>query len=103
MAGVSLLYELRNDPDLTGECWRILWGLVFWLEWDNWITISQRRFASEMNVKPQNLTPIFKILEAKNLLQRGQKNGVYYTFRLNPQILYKRDKSSLSVYLKRIK
>lgn len=103
LAGISQLYQLLRDTELTGECWRILWGLTFWLEWDNWVTVSQRRFAADMGIKPQNLSPILKILEAKGILERGTKNGTSYTFRFNPQILWKGDKSNLTVALHHLK
>jgi len=102
LGGRSYLYQLLPDREITGDCWRVFLALLCRLDFQNYVKICQREIADYLVIKPQNVSPIFKILERKGIIQRGEKVGSSYTFRLNPKLAWKGETPDLTVVLRRL-
>ena len=76
--------ELALDPRLQGQDLRVLLLLMYRLDFENWLRVSQADLAAELGMQKQNLSrAIRRMVEAQVLLE-GPKVGTSKTYRLNP-------------------
>lgn len=75
--------------DLPGEQYRIMLELLSETDFDNYIRISQKDLASELNMHQANVARAIKGLKDKNIIIEGPRAGLNKTYRLNPYIAHK--------------
>jgi hypothetical protein len=83
------LIQIATDRELTGESRALLFYLLARLDFDNFISLSQKEAGEALGWKKQNVSRAFKLLESKRLILRGPKLGSSYAWRLNPQYGFK--------------
>jgi len=87
-----------TDKDLKGETHRVLWYLISKLNFENWIYITQKEIAEELEMKKQNVSRAILLLESKGIILRSKKLGRSYAFRLNPNFGWKGKVKNLDEY-----
>jgi len=75
--------------DLPGEQYRIMLELLSETDFDNYIRISQKDLANELNMHQANVARAIKGLKDKNIIIEGPRAGLNKTYRLNPYIAHK--------------
>lgn len=75
--------------DLPGEQYRIMLELLSETDFDNYIRISQKDLANELNMHQANVARAIKGLKDKNIIVEGPRAGLNKTYRLNPYIAHK--------------
>ena len=94
------LKALAEDEEISKEALRILIFLMAYLDFENWIQISQRVISEKLNIKKSNVSRGISLLESKQILLKGPKLGRSYSFRLNPNFGWKGDVLILEKYRK---
>ena len=85
------MMKLATDKDLNGEALRVFLFMAGQLDFENFIRIQQKEVAEALEMKTPNVTRALKLLESKNIFQRGPKSGQSYTWRMNPNFGFKGD------------
>ena len=85
MNSQEAMLSLAKDKDIKGETHRVLWFIGGILDFENWVQISIREIAKELDLKRPNVSRAMKILEEKEIILRGPKVGRSFAFRLNPE------------------
>ena len=80
---------LARDRDLKGEAHRVIWYLLSRLDFENWIQITQKEIAEELEINKVNVSKTISLLEKKGIIVRGPKIDRSYAFRLNPYFGWK--------------
>ncbi|MBZ5753752.1 winged helix-turn-helix transcriptional regulator [Metabacillus rhizolycopersici] len=103
----SLLHLAKAN--LSGETSRVLFFLMYKLDYENWLRISQISIADELGLKKQQVNRSIKQLIEKGIIVKGPKVGNSLTYRLDPAFAFKgQDRNIKKVrkevdHLKRIK
>lgn len=103
----SLLHLAKAN--LSGETSRVLFFLMYKLDYENWLRISQISIAEELGLKKQQVNRSIKQLIEKGIIVKGPKVGNSLTYRLDPAFAFKgQDRNIKKVrnevdHLKRIK
>ena len=97
----SSLYQLIGDPEISGETTKVLVALICHLDFNNFVRISLTDIASHLNIHRPNVSRAIKILECKGVIERGEKVGSIYTFRLNPNYSWRGESNDLVMFLTR--
>jgi len=90
--------KFAKDKDLKGETHRVLWFLISILDFENWIQVSITDIAKEIDILRPNVSKAIKLLEKKEIIIRGPKIGCSYSFRFNPDYIWKGDVINLEKY-----
>ena len=98
MNSQEALELIAQDKEITGRIHRVLWLLVAYLDFENWIQISQGEICKKLKMKKQDVSSAIKILEKKEIIIRGPKLGRSYSFRLNPMLGWKGNVKNLDEY-----
>lgn len=83
------LINIASDPEMTMEPTRVFMYLFSKLDFDNYIQVAQVQIAKDLRMQKQNVNKAIKILENKEILLKGPKNGRSKFWRLNPEYGYK--------------
>ena len=75
--------------NLPSEQYRVLFVLLSETDFDNYICISQKELANELNMYQANVARAIKGLKEKNVIVEGPRAGLNKTYRLNPYIAHK--------------
>lgn len=84
MNSQEALEILASDEDLTKDALRVLIFLMSRLDFENWIHVTQKEIADQLNIKKQNVSSAMILLVDKEILLKGPKMGRSYAYRLNP-------------------
>ena len=91
--GWSALYDKgavwlakQNLPNEQYRVWLYLQGS---LDFDNYITVSQKQIANELGMKQPAVSRAIKGLVNGDILQEGPRGGMVKSYRLNPRIAHK--------------
>jgi len=87
-----------TDKDLKGETHRVLWLLISVLDYENWIYISITDIGKKLDMLRPNVSKAIKLLEKKEIIIRGPKIGSSFSFRFNPDFIWKGDVNVLEKY-----
>lgn len=90
---------MLSHPDFTGEAAKVLWGLIIFLDFENFILLPLSKVAKALNLERSSVSRATKRLEKIGILERGERVGNYYKFRLNPHYCWKGELSSLKILL----
>lgn len=71
---------LAKDADIKGQTHRVLWYLLDKLDFENYITITQKKIAKELSMYQPDVSKSFKILISKGIVLKEGVNS----YRLNP-------------------
>lgn len=99
----SNLHNLLINPEFSCECSKVLLTLMLYLDFDNWILLSQAEMAKEIGMQRQNFSRNMKKLENMNVIEKGRKYRNFYNYRLSPQYAWKGERESLKKNLVNIK
>ena len=102
MNSQDALKIISKDPDLTKYALRVFLRMCADLDFENWIHISQKGIAEELNLKTSNVSAAIKQLTQKGILLRGEKLGRSFSYRLNPDYGWKGKVKNLNQYRKEI-
>jgi len=69
---------------LTGEQTSVLFLIFGKLDFENWLRLSQKEIADELNMKTPNVSRAMKVLVEKGIIHKGPKVGTMLTYRLDP-------------------
>jgi len=89
-----------SDKDLKGQTHRVLWYLLSILDFENWVHINYKDAIETLDMNRQNISRAISILESKEIILRGTKIGSSYTFRMNPDFIWKGKVKNLEEYRK---
>lgn len=98
MNSQEALKLLATNEELTGENYKVLLYLLAILDFENWIQISQKEIANDLNMQKQRISRSIKKLEQKEIILRGEKIGRSFLFRLNPFYGWKGKVKTLEEY-----
>ena len=84
---VGLSYIASID-DLKGRDYRVLLALLTYMDFQNWISISQQTIAEEYNLQQQNVAVALKNLLKHQIIERKKDptDKRRWMYRLNPSI-----------------
>ncbi len=74
---------IAKDPDFTLEAYRVLNLLIGEIGWGNWIEITQKEIADELDMRQPNVSRTIKFLVSKGVLEKTT-SGRCNKLRLNP-------------------
>lgn len=100
MANQEAMINLAQDKEIKGETHKVFLLICGYLEFENWIKISITEIANKLNIDRSNASKSIKILEKKEIIERGKKVGRFYEFRLSPYISWKGKVKTLNQYRK---
>ncbi|WP_077204197.1 MULTISPECIES: replication/maintenance protein RepL [Pseudomonadota] len=80
--------------NLTGKQCSVLFLLMTQLNYENWLIISQKQIAEELNIAPRNVSTLLKTLVEKGVLERKTNLKGMTVYRLNPLIAWRGDTHS---------
>lgn len=75
--------------DLTLYDYKVLMALLGMLDMSNWIQVNQSRLAERINVPQPNVSRSINKLIDLGLIKRGPRVGNTWSYRLNPDFVYK--------------
>ncbi|OQR26367.1 hypothetical protein BWR59_31600, partial [Pseudomonas sp. Bc-h] len=75
--------------NLTGKQCSVLFLLMTQLNYENWLIISQKQIAEELNIAPRNVSTLLKTLVEKGVLERKTNLKGMTVYRLNPLIAWR--------------
>lgn len=74
---------------LTGEQLSVFMHMFSKMDFENYLIISQKDIAKDLNLKQPNVSRAVKKLVEKGIIHEGPKAGTNKTYRLDPQFGYK--------------
>ena len=77
------------DMNLPNEQYRVFLKLIAKTDFENYLRISQKQIAEELQMKQPNVAKAMKALKEKNIIIEGPPAGKFKTYRLNPYVGYK--------------
>lgn len=77
----------RNELGLEGIV--VFNALMARLDFENFIEVSQRDIANELEMQPSNVSRAMKRLSALGFIRRGPKVGRSHTLQLHPSLAWK--------------
>ena len=98
MNSQEALKHVAKDKDIKGETYRVLFFICGILDFENWIQITQKEIAEELEMKKSNVSKAISLLESKGIIFRGPRIGKSYAFRLNPDFGWKGKVKNLNDY-----
>ena len=96
MTNQEALLALATDREISGETYRVLMFLLYKLDFENFIQVSQVEIAQALGMRKSNVSRAVRVLCDKGILLRGPKVGRSYCFRLNPHYGWKGRVKNLS-------
>lgn len=99
-------FQMAQDPLLTLAQDRELWGvttavllyLCGRLDFDNWVSISQKDIAAHLKVKQPRISEAISKLADRGIIIRGPSLGRAHSYRLNPAYGWKGDNKKAQEY-----
>ena len=77
------------DEKLSYEEYRVFLKLLGKIDFENYLTISQKEFATELNMKQPHISRAIKALCNRHIIIEGPRAGLNKTYRFNPYIAHK--------------
>ena len=74
---------------LTGEQYSVFLYLLGKVDFENYLTISQKELSDELNMKQPNVSKAIKKLCELKIIIEGPRAGLNKTYRLNPYVAHK--------------
>lgn len=71
------------------QAFRVLTLICSEIDYENWINVSQKKMADELNMKPSNVSAALAQLIAEGVILKGPGVGTRKTYRLNPSYGWK--------------
>jgi len=87
--GISMM----GDLGLTGEQWNVWAKLIKHLDFDNYLRVSLKELAEELNMQETHVSRAMKRLKELNIIIEGPMAGRFKTYRLNPYIAHRGTKN----------
>lgn len=81
--------KLAEDPDMTGEAWRVLMKMVAKLGMKNWVHVEQKTLAEELKMQKTNVSRAVKKLLEKGIIEEGPRIGKSKSYRLSVDLGWK--------------
>ena len=75
--------------NLPNEQYRVFLALLSKVDFENYLTISQKELSEELKMKQQNISKAIKALREKKVIIEGPRAGLNKTYRFNPYIAHK--------------
>ena len=75
--------------NLPNEQNRVFMALIGKVDFENYLTISQKELAQALSMKQQNISKAIKGLCELNIIIEGPRAGLNKTYRFNPYIAHK--------------
>jgi biotin operon repressor len=94
LKGVRWMMTFDNGLDflaksrLNGETLRVLLYMMKYMEFENYIKITQQQLADELGMRRQHISRSIKKLCEKNIIEKVKKGRDNY-YRLNPEIAWR--------------
>ena len=83
------LIEIAKDPEITQEPHKLFLFLLGNLDYENFIHISQKEIAKELEMQPSHVSRAMSLLCRKYILELAPKTGRTKCYRLNPHYGWK--------------
>ena len=81
--------------NLPNEQYRVFLALLSKVDFENFLTVSQKELSGELNIKQPHIARAIKKLCERNVILEGPRAGLNKTYRLNPYIAHKgKDRSA---------
>lgn len=77
------------DMNLTNEQYRVFLKLLSKVDFENYLTVSQKELAEELNIKQPHISRAIKTLCEMKIIVEGPRAGLNKTYRLNPYVAHK--------------
>lgn len=81
--------KLAEDPDMTGEAWRVLMKMVAKLGMKNWVHVEQKTIAEELKMQKSHVSRAVKKLLEKKIIEEGPRIGKSKSYRLSVDLGWK--------------
>ena len=75
--------------NLPNEQYRVFLALLSKVDFENYLTISQKELSEELKMKQQNISKAIKALCNRHVIIEGPRAGLNKTYRFNPYIAHK--------------
>ena len=83
--------------NLPNEQYRVFLKLLGKVDFENYLTVSQKELAQELSMKQQNISKAIKALCERNVIIEGPRAGLNKTYRFNPYIAHKGSNSKKTI------
>ncbi len=83
LASTDGFLRLADEAGLTGQDFKVLMIYLANLDFENYISISQRAIADRLKMREQHVYRSTQKLVEKGILVKGLKSGKHNTYRLN--------------------
>ena len=77
------------DAKLSYEEYRVFLKLLSKVDFENYLTVSQKKLSTELNMKQPNIARAIKGLCERQIIIEGPRTGLNKTYRFNPYIAHK--------------
>ena len=77
------------DEKLTYEEYRVFLKLLGKMDFDNYLTISQKELSQELDMKQPNISRAIRALCERKIIIEGPRAGLSKTYRFNPFVAHK--------------
>ena len=93
---------ISEDKDLTKDALRILYKFFAKMDFENWVYITQAEISEKLDIKKSNVSSAIKLLVSKEIILRGSKIGRSFSYRINPDYVWKGKVKNLNEYRKEL-
>ena len=83
------LIEIAKDPEITKESYRLLIFLFGHLDYENFIHITQKEIAKDLEMQPSHVSRAMSLLCKKYIVELAPGTGRTKCYRLNPHFGWK--------------
>lgn len=83
--------------NLPNEQYRVFLALLGKVDFENYLTVSQKELAQELDMKQPHISRAIKALCERNVIIEGPRAGLNKTYRFNPYIAHKGSNSKKTI------
>lgn len=91
------MISIVAQSNIPKEQYRVFLALLGKVDFENYLTISQKELSQELNMKQPSVARAIKALCAQNVIVEGPRAGLNKTYRLNPYIAHKGSETKQTV------
>ena len=92
----DMLYNVAKW-NLPNEQYRVFLALLSKVDFENYLTVSQKELAQELDMKQPHISRAIKALCERNVIIEGPRAGLNKTYRFNPYIAHKGSNSKKTI------
>ncbi|PCJ23737.1 MAG: hypothetical protein COA94_08075 [Rickettsiales bacterium] len=98
------LLEMRDKDDklvFQGNDLRVLFKIIFKLDFENYVGINQKKLASVLRLNPSSVSRSLKKIKKIGVIEESDEESIHTYYRLNPQFGWKGKGETWAIELKK--